>query len=70
MMDATLLIDSFSADEIDIWNNYNLFALDENHNNNNNNNNLNALKNVSAIKEENIGKYNLKQKKTLFKLKF
>jgi hypothetical protein len=58
MMDAALLIDSFSADEIDIWNNYNLFALDENphnsHNQNSNHNSLNGLKN--AIKEENIGK--------------
>ena len=50
MMDATLLIDSFSADEIDIWNNYNLFALEDN------NASLNSLKNVNAIKEENIGK--------------
>jgi hypothetical protein len=49
MMDPALLIDTFSADEIEMWNNYNLFALDDN-------NGLNSLKNINAIKEENIGK--------------
>lgn len=41
MMDATVLLDTFTADEMDIWNNYNLF----------NDDHLNTLKNV--IKEEN-----------------
>jgi hypothetical protein len=40
-MDATVLLDTFTADEMDIWNNYNLF----------NDEHLNTLKNV--IKEEN-----------------
>lgn len=49
MMDAALLIDSFTADEIDIWNNYNIFSADDN--------GLNILKNSNTIKEENIGNY-------------
>ncbi len=42
-MDATLLLETFNAEEMDIWNNYNLFTDD------------NIISVKDSIKEENPG---------------